>query len=130
MTARYFRTYYNGIYAINVTNGDIVWHYIDPDPYNEVPYASNIAGTEPNNLNLTAGEIYSSFEFGSTGATGGGTALTLSSTVLTLSTAQHSTTGTGDLTAINVTTGQQLFKIMGDYGPGAIADGVLVDTDL
>ena len=51
---------YSGVYAFNVTNGNIVWHYIDPNPDNEVPYGSNIAGTEPNNLNLTAGSIYSS----------------------------------------------------------------------
>lgn len=124
-----FSLTYNGIYAINATNGDIVWHYIDPDYSNEVPYSSSIAGTEPNNLNLTAGQVYSSFEFGATGGTGGGAG---SDSVLYAPNTEHSPTfyyrGWG-LSAINCTTGQLLFKILGDYGSPVIADGVMVATD-
>jgi len=124
-----FSLTYNGVYAINATNGDIAWHYIDDDPYNEVPYASDIAGTEPNNLNLTAGDVYSSFEFGSTGATGGGAG---TDSVLYCPNTEHSPTfyyRDWGLTAINITTGQALFKIMGCYGSPLIADGVVIAAD-
>jgi hypothetical protein len=120
---------YGGVYAFNVTNGNIVWHFIDNNTYYEVPYSSSIAGTEPNNLNLTAGSTYGTYQFGSTGPVIGGTG---SDAVIYAPNTEHSPTfyyrGQG-LVAIDQTTGQQLFKILGIYSPTAIAEGVLTASD-
>jgi outer membrane protein assembly factor BamB len=119
---------YNGVYALNATNGEIVWHYIDNATYgDEVPYASNIIGSDvyPNSLNLTAGDTYSSYVFGATGGiVGGGVVFAPNS--------EHSPTfyyrGEG-MSAIDAFTGQKLWRILGLYTPTAIADGVLTATD-
>jgi outer membrane protein assembly factor BamB len=104
---------YSGVYAYNVTNGKIVWHYIPVDTYNEQPYASNIA---PN------GSSYASSAFGSTGSLAGGGILFAPNT-------EHSPTfyyRNQKLHAINVTTGQKVWTISGIYNPSSIAYGVLV----
>jgi outer membrane protein assembly factor BamB len=107
---------YSGIYAFNATNGKINWHYIDNDPYFEEPYASNIAPD---------GSTYASYSFGSTGPiVGGGVLYAVQS--------EHSPTfyyrGYG-MVAVDVFTGEELFKINGVYSLGGIADGVLVMSD-
>ena len=108
---------YSGVYAFNVTNGKIVWHFIDNDTYNEEPYASNI--------NATDGSTYSSFTFGSVGGIVGGGILYAPDT-------EHSPTfiyrGQG-LCAVNAFTGELLWKIKGVYTPTAIAYGVLLASD-
>ncbi len=109
-------TGYSGVYAFNPANGKIAWHYIDYDTYNEEPYQSNIA---PN------GSSYGSYSFGSTGPIIGGGVVFAPNT-------EHSPTfiyrGQG-LNAINASTGEKLWKIMGVYTPTAIAYGVLLASD-
>jgi hypothetical protein len=117
---------YSGIWGFNATNGQVLWHYINNDTYFEEPYASNIMGTTvPNNLNLTAGDSYSSYSYGSTGPiVGGGVLYAVQS--------EHSPTfyyrGYG-MQAIDVFTGQDLFNINGVYSLGGLADGVLIMSD-
>ncbi len=107
---------YSGVYALNATNGEIVWHYVDNDVYNEEPYGSNVA---PN------GTIYDSYSFGSVGAVIGGGVIYAPNT-------EHSPTfyyrGQG-LVGIDAYTGQKLWKIIGIYEPTAIAYGTLVASD-
>jgi outer membrane protein assembly factor BamB len=107
---------YSGVYGLNATNGEIVWHYIDRDVYNEEPYDSNIA---PN------GSSYSSYSFGSVGAVIGGGVVYAPNT-------EHSPTfyyrGQG-LVGIDAFTGEKLWKICGIYAPTAIAYGTLVASD-
>ncbi len=107
---------YNGVYAMNATNGEIVWHYIDPDVYNEQPYGSNVAPD---------GSNYSSYSFGSTGAVIGGGVIYAPNT-------EHSPTlyyrGQG-LVGIDAVTGQKLWKILGVYTPTAVAYGTLIASD-
>jgi hypothetical protein len=107
---------YSGVYAFNVTNGKIVWHYIDPDTCNEQPYASDIAPD---------GSDYASYSFGSTGSVVGGGVVFAPNT-------EHSPTfiyrGQG-LNAIDAFTGERIWRILGTYVPTAIAYGVLLATD-
>jgi outer membrane protein assembly factor BamB len=118
---------YSGVYGINATNGKIEWHYIDSDAYNEEPYGANIVASNdyPNNLNLTAGDAYASYSFGSTGPVAGGGLLFAPIT-------EHSPTflyrGIG-LNAVNTTTGEKAWRIIGYYTPTAIAEGVLTASD-
>jgi hypothetical protein len=108
---------YNGVYGFDVTNGKIVWHYVDNNTYNEEPYGSNVAPD---------GSPYSSYSFGSTGPVVGGGIIFAPNT-------EHSPTfayrGMG-LDAIDAATGQQVWRILGAYyTPTAIAYGVLLASD-
>jgi hypothetical protein len=108
---------YSGVYAFNVTNGHIVWHFIDNDVYFEEPYASNI--------NEQTGEPYASYSFGSVGPVIGAGVVYAPNT-------EHSPTfvyrGQG-LCAIDAFTGDLLWKILGVYTPTAIAYGTLLASD-
>jgi outer membrane protein assembly factor BamB len=120
-------TGYSGVYAFNATNGKIVWHYIDNDVYNEEPYESNIVGSDayPNNLNLSAGDTYASYSFGSTGPVMGGNVIYAPNT-------EHSPTfyyrGQG-LNAIDSTTGEGIWRILGAWTPTAVAYGTLLASN-
>ena len=108
---------YAGVYAFNVTNGEIVWHYIDTDTYFEEPYSSNIDAEND--------EPYASYAFGSTGPVIGGDVVYAPNT-------EHSATlifrGQA-LCAIDAFTGDLLWRIKGAYTPTAIAYGVLLAYD-
>jgi outer membrane protein assembly factor BamB len=107
---------YSGVYAFNATNGEIVWHYVSPDPYFEEPYASNIAAD---------GSSYASYSFGSTGPVAGGGILFAPNT-------EHSPTfyyRNQSLHAIDVYTGKAVWTIKGIYTPTSVASGVLVASD-
>jgi len=124
---------YSGIWAFNVTNGEIAWHYINNDVYYEEPYASNIvsSGGYPNNLGLQAGDTYASYSYGSTGPIIGGSPSTGGSVLYAVQ-SEHSPTfyyrGYG-MQAIDAITGEHLFDIKGIYSLGAIAEGVLILSD-
>jgi hypothetical protein len=93
---------YDGVYAMNLTNGEIVWHYRAEDPYHETPY--------------------NQYVFGSVGSVVGGGVLYAPST-------EHSPTlyyRGQSMHAIDVFTGDGLWTILGDYQPLSIAFGVLV----
>jgi len=102
-------TGYTGIWALNETNGDIVWHYVDPAVPFETPYTS-ANGTEASysvqNIRIADGKVY-------------------------VANSEHTpslpnTRGWG-LICLNVTTGEKLWKIMGTaMNPGPAADGYMV----
>jgi len=107
---------YTGVYGFNVTNGEIVWHYIAEDSYYEEPYASNIAPD---------GSTYSSYTFGSTGPVIGGGIVFAPNT-------EHSPTFIyrgQQLHAIDAFTGEKVWTIKGVYTPSAIAYGILLASD-
>jgi outer membrane protein assembly factor BamB len=108
---------YSGVYAINSTNGKIVWHYIANDTYSEEPYNSNI---DP-----TTGQSYGSYSFGSIGAKiGGGVVFAPSS--------EHSPTFIyrgQSMYAIDAFTGKEIWSIKGAYSPCAVAYGILLAAD-
>jgi outer membrane protein assembly factor BamB len=112
---------YSGIWSFNATNGKILWHFIDEDPYFEEPYASNI--------DRNTGEAYASYSYGSTGPIMGGTP---GAGVIYAIHTEHSPTfyyrGYG-MTAVDVFTGDLLWRIKGVYSLGAIAEGVLIMSD-
>ncbi len=96
---------YDGIYAFNVTNGKIVWHYKISDPYGETPYSqypihgmSHIIGD---------GKVYAA-------------------------TCEHSPTfyyrGYG-LYCLDAYNGNPLWTISGYYTPSALAEGTLFATN-
>jgi hypothetical protein len=124
---------YSGIWAFNATNGKIAWHYINNDTYFEEPYASNIVSSDayPNNLNLSAGDTYASYSYGSTGPIIGGSAA-VGGSVLYAVQSEHSPTfyyrGYG-MQGIDAITGQHLFDIKGVYSIGSLAEGTLVVSD-
>jgi hypothetical protein len=99
---------YTGIWAINETNGKVVWHYVDPSVPFETPYTS-ANGTESSysvqNIRIADGKVY-------------------------VANSEHTpslpnTRGWG-LICLNVTTGEKLWKIMGTaMGPGPAADGYM-----
>ncbi len=111
-----FATGYSGVYALNATNGKIVWHYIANNTYNEEPYSSNVA---PN------GSIYSSYTFGSTGPIIGGGIVFAPNT-------EHSPTFVyrgQEIHAIDAFTGNKIWSIKGFHTPTAIAYGTLITRD-
>ncbi len=102
-----FGTGYTGVYAFNETNGDIVWHYVDPAIQFETPY--NFNATESvyaiQTIRVADGKVYvQNNEHTPT---------------------QPATRGWG-LICINVTTGEGMWKIAGaNLAPGGAADGYL-----
>ena len=108
---------YSGVYAFNMTNGKIVWHYVATDTYNEEPYSSSI--------DAQTGETYASYSFGSTGpVVGGGIVFAPNS--------EHSPTFIyrgQELHAIDAFTGDKVWSILGAYTPTAIAYGTLLASD-
>jgi hypothetical protein len=108
---------YAGIYAFDSETGEQLWHYIDPDTYNEQPYGSNV---DP-----VTGEVFASYAFGSTGPLYGGGVLYATNT-------EHSPTlyyrGQG-MSAIDVSNGELLWRILGNMRPRSMAYGILVADD-
>ena len=107
---------YSGMYAFNVTNGKIAWHYLADNSYNEEPYTSNVASN---------GSSYSSYSFGSTGAIVGGG-------VVFAPVTEHSPTFIyrgQQLHALDASTGQKIWSIQGVYAPTAVAYGTLLASD-
>jgi hypothetical protein len=93
---------YAGIYALNVTNGEIVWHYSAGNSGMETPY--------------------NNWVFGSVGPVVGGGIVFAPST-------EHSPQiyyRGEQLHAIDASTGDEVWSIMGNYAPTAIAYGTLV----
>jgi outer membrane protein assembly factor BamB len=108
---------YTGVYAFNASNGKIVWHYIDHDIYDEIPYSSSV--------DKETGEDYSSYAFGSTGPVIGGGIVFAPNT-------EHSPTFVyrgQQLHAIDAFTGEKVWSIKGAYTPSAIAYGILLASD-
>lgn len=103
-----FREAYDGVYAFNWTNGDIVWHYYAPTlAHFETPYIDN--GTEQYSFNGAAeiadGKMY---------------------VYNTEHTPTWPLTRGWSLHCINITTGEGIWKIDNPLVQGAIADGYLV----
>ena len=93
---------YDGIYAFNVTNGKIVWHYSAGDSGMETPY--------------------NTWPFGSVGPVVGGGLVFAPSTEHTPSLYYRGT----KLHAVDALTGEQVWTILGYYTPTAIAYGTLL----
>jgi hypothetical protein len=96
---------YAGVYALNATNGKVVWEYHPGDSGMETPY--------------------NSWPFGSVGSVVGGGVLFAPET-------EHSPTlyyRGNTMKAIDVFTGKELWDIMGYYTPTAIAYGTLMAQD-
>jgi outer membrane protein assembly factor BamB len=101
-------TGYTGVWALNETNGDIVWHYVDQAPPFESPYNSangTIDSYSVQNVRVADGKVY-------------------------VSNSEHSasdpdTRGWG-LICLDVRTGEKLWKISGTLmDPGPAADGYM-----
>jgi outer membrane protein assembly factor BamB len=108
---------YSGVYAFNMTNGKIVWHYSATDTFNEEPYSSNI--------DAKTNQTYASYSFGSTGPVVGGGIVFAPNT-------EHSPTFIyrgQQLHAIDASTGNKVWSILGVYTPTAIAYGTLLASD-
>ena len=108
---------YSGVYAFNVTNGKIVWHYSATDEYHEEPYSSNI--------DARTNQTYASYAFGSTGPVIGGGIVFAPNT-------EHSPTFIyrgQQLHAIDAFSGRKVWSILGVYTPTAIAYGILLASD-
>ncbi len=104
-------TGYTGIWALNETNGAIVWHYVDPAVPFESPYNSangTIDSYSVQSIRIADGKAY-------------------------ISNSEHSpsspaTRGWG-LICLNVTTGEFMWKISGTLmDPGPAADGYMVSS--
>jgi len=96
---------YDGVYALNATNGKIAWHYSPGNSGMETPY--------------------NSWPFGSTGPVVGGGIVFAPET-------EHSPTlyyRGNTLKAIDAFTGKEVWDIMGYYVPTAIAYGTLLASE-
>ena len=96
---------YDGVYAFDVTNGKILWHYTAEDPYHETPY--------------------NQYVFGSVGPVIGGGIVFAPET-------EHSPTFVyrgQKLHALDAFTGKEVWSIEGVYTPTAIAYGILLASD-
>lgn len=96
---------YDGVYAINATNGKIAWYYSPGSAGMETPYGS--------------------WPFGSTGPVIGGGIIFAAET-------EHSPTiyyRGNTMKAIDAFTGKEVWDIMGYYSPTAIAYGTLMASD-
>ena len=107
-----FRAAYSGVYAINWTDGSIVWKYEAPTPYEyETPYTT------------TDGITVYSF-YGSSAVADG---------KLYIYNTEHSPTQPVTrgwrLHCINATTGEGIWNITGSMSPGAVADGYLTASN-
>jgi hypothetical protein len=96
---------YDGIYALNTTNGKIAWHYTPGNAGMETPY--------------------NTWPFGSTGPVIGGGIIFAPET-------EHSPTlyyRGNTLKAVDALTGEEVWDMMGYYAPTAIAYGILMATE-
>ncbi len=105
----FYRCAYDGVYAFNWTNGNIVWHYFDPAVPFETPY-TNINGTQGYSFNgggFIANGIFYTYD--------------------TEHTPTIPVTRGWGIQAINATTGAGIWKIYGSSeAPAAVSDGYLV----
>jgi hypothetical protein len=107
---------YTGVWAINETNGAIAWHYADPAPAFETPYTTYNNGTYTSEYSVQDIRV-----MGTGGADG----------IVYVSNNEHTPTlpperGWG-LIALNATTGDFLWKVMGTrMSVAAASDGYIV----
>lgn len=102
---------YTGVWALNETNGNVVWHSVDPSVPFETPYTS-ANGTSSSysvqNIRIADGKVY---------------------VMNTEHTPSMPTTRGWGLICYNVTTGEKLWKLMGSQlSPGPAADGYLTTS--
>ena len=97
---------YTGVWALNETNGNILWHFVDPAPPFETPYTSNGTGSySVETIKVIDGKLF------------------VANNEHTPS--QPATRGWG-LICLNATTGEKIWKISGTrMSPGAASDGYL-----
>jgi hypothetical protein len=105
----FLRMSYDGVYAFNWTNGDIVWHYVDPAVPFETPY-TDVNGSQTYSFNggglIADGKLY---------------------TYNTEHTPTMPITRGWGIQCINMTNGAGIWKIYGSSeSPAAISDGYLV----
>jgi len=105
----FYRCAYDGVYAFNWTNGDIVWHYVDHAVPFETPY-TDVNGTQCYSFNgggfVADGKLY---------------------TYNTEHTPTYPVARGWGIQCINTTNGQGVWKIYGSSeAPGEISDGYLV----
>ena len=100
---------YTGVWALNETNGDIVWHFVDQSVPFETPYTSangTMSSYSVQTIRIADGKVY---------------------VVNTEHTPSYPTTRGWGLMCLNVTTGEEMWKLMGsNLSPGPAADGYLV----
>ena len=104
----FYRCSYDGIYAFNWTNGNIVWHYVDPAVPFETPY-TDVNGSQCYSFNgggfAADGKLY---------------------TYNTEHTPTYPLTRGWGLMALNITNGERVWRIEFSGSPGEISDGYLV----
>jgi hypothetical protein len=104
----FYRCSYDGIYAFNWTNGNIVWHYVDPAVPFETPY-TDVNGSQCYSFNgggfAADGKLY---------------------TYNTEHTPTYPITRGWGLMALNITNGERVWRIEFSGSPGAVSDGYLV----
>jgi hypothetical protein len=100
---------YTGVWALNETNGNIVWHFVDQSVPFETPYTSangTMSSYSVQNIRIADGKVY---------------------VMNTEHTPSYPTTRGWGLMCLNVTTGVEMWKLMGSQlSPGPAADGYLV----
>jgi hypothetical protein len=104
----FYRCSYDGIYAFNWTNGNIVWHYVDPAVPFETPY-TDVNGTQCYSFNgggyVADGKLY---------------------TYNTEHTPSYPLTRGWGIMALNITDGSRVWRIDFSGSPGPISDGYMV----
>jgi hypothetical protein len=106
-----YRQAYDGVYAFNWTNGEIVWQFISNAPPFETPYTDE-NGTSVYSFNgggfIADGKLY---------------------TYNTEHTPSYPRTRGWKLYCIDAYTGEGIWNITGAMSPGAVADGYLVNLN-
>ncbi len=104
----FYRCSYDGIYAFNWTNGNIVWHYVDQAVPFETPY-TDVNGSQCYSFNgggfAADGKLY---------------------TYNTEHTPTYPITRGWGLMALNITNGERVWRIEFSGSPGEVSDGYLV----
>ena len=108
-----FYEQYDGVVAYNWTNGQVAWHYSNPAVDFETPYLTNGTGNADGST-----QGYSYFSQG-----------IVADGMLYVYNLEHSPsaplTRGWKTTAINATTGAQVWQILGSMAPGIVSDGYL-----
>lgn len=108
-----FYEQYDGVVAYNWTNGQVAWHYSNPSVDFETPYLTNGTGNADGST-----QGYSYFSQG-----------IVADGMLYVYNLEHSPsaplTRGWKTTAINATTGAQVWQILGSMAPGIVSDGYL-----
>lgn len=102
----FYRESYDGIYAFNWTNGQIVWHFSAPSVSFETPYSGNTSFNSGGMI--VDGKLY-------------------------VANSEHTTTWPRTrgwkLFCLNATTGEEIWNITGAATPGAVLDGYLTASN-